>query len=87
MAQPATNQNGYAYYYENVGDGEWEKVGVELINLGRNTYKDIEEFLGKEPWFGERGETELIAQQLAIFQSNFQCERNDLCGSDRGVLR
>lgn len=32
--QPQLDQNGYAYYYENVGEGEWEKVGVKLQTLG-----------------------------------------------------
>lgn len=75
MAQPETNQNGYAYYYENVGEGNWEKVGVQLQNLGRKTYVEIDKILDDEAWFGESNES--IAQQLSIFQSNFQCERNN----------
>ena len=38
IAQPSPNQDGYAYYYEKLGDGEWEKVGVKLQYLGRKTY-------------------------------------------------
>ena len=77
IAQPLPNQNGYAYYYEKVGDGEWEKVGVKLQNLGRKTYAEIQGFLGGQVWFGGSADEESIAQQLAIFQSNFQCDRNN----------
>ena len=38
IARPSPNQDGYAYYYEKLGDGEWEKVGVKLQYLGRKTY-------------------------------------------------
>ena len=78
IAQPLPNQNGYAYYYEKLGDGRWEKVGVKLQSLGgRQTYSDVEHFLIRQPWFGGGADEESIAQQLAIFQSNFQCERNN----------
>ena len=80
--KPLPNQNGYAYYYKKVGEGEWNKVGVKLNFWNRRDYEELKGYgLEDQPWFGDEG----IAQQLALFQSVYACERGDGSGGESEV--